>query len=197
MRGDSPQRARRAQSFLSIVAGIPAGWQLRIVLVMIGLTVLLTLVMRAIGASLVTGAAPKGIVSFELAGSVPAAEAILASWSPQARLSAALSLGVDYLYIPVYAATFSLLCRMASRRIKNLTRIGAWLGVVLAWGMLAAGVLDGIENFALIRVLFGDATTLCVKTAWLCASVKFSLIGLAGLYVVSVLLAILFEFLFR
>ena len=49
--------------------------------------------------NLVSTAAPNGIISFELAGSLERSQAILQSWSEQARSAALLIQGFDYLYL--------------------------------------------------------------------------------------------------
>jgi hypothetical protein len=49
-------------------------------------TLALTAVLQVIGRPLQTAAAPLGIVSFELAGTLAAAQAMLASWDPNAQL---------------------------------------------------------------------------------------------------------------
>ena len=63
------------------------------------LLVLLTLAvmfaMRTLDAPLRTGAAPQGIVSFELAGRLDKTRAVLDSWTPRARIFAGISLGLD------------------------------------------------------------------------------------------------------
>ena len=46
-----------------------------------------------------TPAAPQGIVSYELAGTLPRAQEILASWGERGRLFAGVGLGLDYLYL--------------------------------------------------------------------------------------------------
>jgi hypothetical protein len=189
----TPSQILKGLSF----TGIPSSQQLRYVLIAVGIMMLSSQLLSAIGAPLITPAAPNGIVSFELAGSLPAAEAMIQSWSPEARMAAALSLGLDFIYIVIYTTALSLLCIVASTRLQRMGRFGASLGSIIAWGLLVAGALDAIENIALLRLLFGDLSEFWVNTAWLCASVKFSLIFLAMIYILFGLVATATGFLFR
>lgn len=143
------------------------------------LLVALSAALAILGAPLVSDAAPNGIVSFELAGSAERAGRIVASWSAHARERAALTLGLDYVYLLVYPAWLSLACLLTARR-----RSGAWQrgGLALAWLVLAAGLCDAVENAALLRILEAGASPAAARLAWLCAAVKFALVLAAVLY---------------
>ena len=52
-------------------------------------------VLQALDSALRTDAAPYGILSFELAGNLANAQAMVTSWDEPARVRAALSLGFD------------------------------------------------------------------------------------------------------
>ncbi len=134
----------------------------------------------ALDAPLRTAAAPNGIVSFELAGSPEQAQAILASWDASARIAAGLSLGVDYLFMVLYALTIGLGCVLVG---EGLGGAPARLGVVLAWGQVLAAVLDAVENWALIRWLLGSRAGFWPSLAAGCATVKFALVGLGLAFV--------------
>jgi len=130
-----------------------------------------------------TPAAPFGTVSFELAGDVEKAGAMVASWDAGARLNAAFGLGFDFLFMPVYATALSLGVLLAQNR-----RRGVWpmLGKALGWGAFAATGFDAVENIALFAILGGHVTAPLPQIAFWCASIKFALIllglfyGLAG-----------------
>ena len=66
---------------------------------------------------------------------------------------AALSLGLDFLFLIFYSTAFSLACMLwgsgSSERIR-------FFGSLFAWISLFAGVFDGLENLALIQLLFGS-----------------------------------------
>ncbi len=155
--------------------------QARVLPPLIIATLALTAVLQAIGRPLQTAAAPLGIVSFELAGATAAAQTILASWDAFARQHAAFSLGLDYLYMPLYAVTIALACVRASATSLRSPQAVAMLGLLLAWGLGLAALLDAVENLALWQVLQGSTAGAWPATARWCAIAKFVLVG-AGLF---------------
>ena len=158
------------------------------------LAVLFSLVMQVVGAPLTTPPAPAGIVSFEFAGELGRARQIVASWDQRAQLHAALSLGLDYLYLVTYAVAIGTIClRLAAgwqTEQPGLARLGRWLGA----GQGLAALLDSVENVALIRLLLGSTSTFWPPLAWICAALKFSLVLLGLAYI---LVSLLLQFLRR
>jgi hypothetical protein len=145
-------------------------------------TLALTAVLQVLGRPLQTAAAPLGIVSFELAGTLAAAQAMIASWDSSAQRHAAFSLGLDYLYMPLYAVTIALACGRTAATSLRTPQAAAALGVLLAWGMGLAALLDAAENAALWQVLQGSAASTWPVVARWCAIVKFSLVAAGLLY---------------
>lgn len=150
----------------------------------------LTLFFNLTGGALKTAAAPAGIISYEFAGSLSNAQAMIASWGEHGRLVAALSLGLDFLYPLVYASAISLACVWASERVRAVAAAGslsspvvASVGVWLAWGIWLAALLDYTENVALVMVLLGSTSSFWPPLAFVCAAIKFTLIILGILYV--------------
>lgn len=140
-------------------------------------------VFSVIDAPLRTPAAPQGIISFELAGSVAASQAMLDSWDARARLYAAFGLGLDYLYMPSYALAIGLAAAWAGRQLGRRWRWLAGLGLALAWGLGLAALLDAVENFALTKMLLaGTAAAPWPGVAATCAAVKFALVILGLVY---------------
>ena len=125
---------------------------------------------------LVTPAAPKGIVSFELAGNLERSEAIIQSWSEQVRSVAMLIQGFDYLYLLIYPAWLSLSSIMLGAMLG-----GRWqsAGLVTGWAVLLAAPLDAVENYALIQQLMHGAAAGSAQLALWCAAAKFALIAWA------------------
>ena len=163
----------------------PEALRRRLLWISAGLSFVLMGVLTRIGVPLESEAAPRGIVSFELAGDASTAQAILDSWSDAARLHAALSLGLDYLFLVAYAVALSLACVEVAKRIAP-TGLGlARVGVLLAWGQLLAAGLDAIENFALIQLLLGSDGASWPGLAWWCAAIKFGWVGAGLLYVIG------------
>ena len=108
--------------------------RLRIVfLALLADTLLLSVVMGWAGQPLATPAAPNGIVSFELAGSAAASQAILDSWDARSQVHAAFIQGLDFLYLLVYAATFSLAGLYAAQVLQRLGWPLARLGNRYGW----------------------------------------------------------------
>jgi hypothetical protein len=144
--------------------------------------------MNIIGHPLVNETAPQGIVSFEFAGTVDAAQRMMDSWGPQGRISAGLSLGFDYLFLVVYALCIALGCVLISRAMQYRIKIFVPIGAILAWAQFLAAILDAIENFALIRVLFGATVDLWPALARLCAGPKFLIVSAGLLYLIIVII---------
>ncbi len=160
-------------------ASIPAARRRRLMWIFIGLALLLTFISTGINQPLRTAVAPQGIVSFEFAGDLATAQAIINSWDAQAKLRAAFGLGIDFLYPVVYGLAISLAVVAASGTFKGrLAQLGAWL----AWGVWLAAALDYIENIALWQLLQGSSNALLPQLAYWCAAFKFLLLILAILY---------------
>lgn len=156
-------------------------------------TLVIMLVMNFIGAPLVTAAAPFGIVSFELAWNASRAAEILASWDATARLYAAFSLGLDYLFMAVYSLALALgtllaADSLAARRWPPGGR-ARWLAVLFA----ASAIFDAGENAFLFWQLVAGPADAAAWAAALLAVIKFGLIFLGlvfGFYGLTVSLLV-------
>ena len=140
-------------------------------------------VLNLVGAPLNTPAAPLGIVSFELAGSSQRAQEILGSWDVHAQLRAAFSLGLDYVFMLAYSATIGLACIWAGEALQAYGWPLAGLGRLLAWSQWLAALLDGLENIALVAVLFGRVFAPWPQLAQWSAAAKFALVFAGMIYV--------------
>lgn len=150
--------------------------QRRALPLLIALALLLVAVMAGLGEPLRSPEAPRGILDFELAGSAARAGAIVDSWSPRARLYAALGLGLDYLFLVAYSAAVALACVRAAARLEPRAPAAAAVGRGLAWAQPLAAALDASENYGLIRLLLGDGRELWARLALACAIPKFALV---------------------
>lgn len=148
------------------------------------LTLLLFAIFRILDQPLRTAAAPNGIVSYELAGTPEKAFQILLSWetTPRAYSFAAFGLGIDYLFMPIYALALAFGTLLATEKHSGWLRS---LGVVAGYGAFAAALFDAVENFALIRVLLGAFEPLYPSIAALSATVKFGLLGFGLLVAIA------------
>ena len=144
-----------------------------------------TLIMQVVGAPLRTEAAPLGIISFEFAGTIDSAGAILASWDEAQRMQAAFSLGLDYLYMVIYALAISFSCLALAAAFRLRSTLLGGIGLALGWAQWLAAALDAMENYALLRLLFGASDPLWAQIAWWAAAVKFAFVMLGILYVLA------------
>jgi hypothetical protein len=144
---------------------------------------LLMVAQQVLGKPLITPAAPSGIVSFELAGSLSNARELLESWGPTGRVYAGLSLGTDYLFLVAYSIAISLGCVLASRRFLQRSGYLSGVGAILAWAIFGAALFDSVENYALIQLLLGAEQSLWPVLARICAIPKFLIVGLGLLYI--------------
>jgi hypothetical protein len=153
-------------------------------LALAGLVIASGLALRRLDASLRTPASPSGIVSFEFAGSRERADRMLEAWGEPGRRIAEQSLWLDFLFLAGYAPGLALLCAAAADRARSARPRRAALGDALAWGQLAAGGLDALENLALLRVVAGAQGEAWPILAAAFAAPKFALVGAAFAYLV-------------
>lgn len=129
-----------------------------------------------------TSAAPKGIVSFQMAGTLDEAANILASWDSDAISSARTSLWLDFLFAAAYVLTLLLITKHLSR-----DRPGVWERTVSRWVrslFVGAGACDVAENILLLNNLESPNDSISLA-ATLFALAKFTglILGLAGLVI--------------
>ncbi|MBI5302441.1 MAG: hypothetical protein HY868_09905 [Chloroflexi bacterium] len=151
--------------------------QNRAFIVMLPLTILAMFIEQVTGAPLKTDVAPSGIVSFEFAGKLSLAQAMVKSWGQVGQVYAGLNLGFDFVFIITYVICIGLGCVIVAR--------GGFLssaGIILAWAMFAAGLFDCIENYNLIQILLGLGQESSATIAEWCAIIKFTIVGLGLAY---------------
>lgn len=126
--------------------------------------------------------APVGIISFQFAGTVPQAQAMLDLWASRGVLPhAAFSTGLDCLFPVLYGTALAFACFWAAVQWEWRSPALARLMRLLAWGQWLAGGLDLVENTAqAVMILSGQAAAPLPELIWWCAGSKFALVG-AGL----------------
>ena len=182
------------------LAFVPNQYRKRIFFTFLFLTLILFGVFRVLDQPLHTRAAPNGIVSFELAGNASQAIAITREWKRSSLLLsavagqanpdivnipyafAAFGLGIDYLFMPLYAFALAFGTLLAAGRHTGWLRS---LGAAAGYGAFAAPFFDAVENFALFQVLLGKTFSPYPEIAFYCASMKFSLLILGLAYALS------------
>ncbi len=151
--------------------------QMNAFIAMLPLALLAMAIEQITGAPLRTSIAPLGILSFEFAGTLALAQAMVQSWGQIGQIYAGLNLGFDFVFIIAYVSAIGLGCVLVAR--------GGFLpsvGIVLAWALIVAGGLDCIENYNLIQILLGVGQESNAGIALWCALAKFAIVGLGLVY---------------
>lgn len=163
--------------------------QIPLFFVFLVLTLLVSTALMRLGRPLQRAGA--GIVAYELAGDLATAQRMRQQWGERGRLYAALNLGLDYLYLVLYPITIALGCVLVAEGQTAQGIFFSRVGILLAWAQFAAGLLDAVENYALIRLLLGADDERWPPLARGCALVKFGIVGLGLLYVLIGLVRVL------
>jgi hypothetical protein len=93
---------------------------------------------------------------------------------------------LDYGYMVSYGLFFAL----AGFAVRDTVRARGWprlaaLGTVVPFFALAAASFDASENAALLLTLAGHGGNFAPPFATVCSTIKFTLVGIAILYVLS------------
>jgi hypothetical protein len=126
-----------------------------------------------------------GVIQYEFVGSEDRAAEMLAEWGDAGQDDIRLSLWIDYGFMLVYGAFFTL-AGLATRDFARergkqaLASVGRWA----PWCAVGAAVFDAAENANLLLVLGGHGGSVSPPLATACASVKFLLITVAQVYVI-------------
>lgn len=153
-------------------------------------TVLIAAVLQYFGGQFATKRSATGeqydIVAFELAHTPGRAGRMMETWGEDGVRAAIYQTWVDFLFPLAYANLLALgvLALMSARGDGGLL---AGLGRALAYGQWLAGILDWIENGALLRVLSGAVYSGWTALAFYCAILKFGIIALALVYLLIML----------
>lgn len=122
------------------------------------------------------------IVDFELAGTEAKSREFIESWKGSERIRVGFGLGLDYLLIAAYVigsfGALTLIGRILGEH-RGRHSMFARAAVAIAWGAVAAGLLDAIENAALLRILLRGPEGSWAQTAASCAGLKFILLAVA------------------
>ena len=165
---------------------IPESKQKTIFIVLIVVTLIIMVCLQLLGEPLETSAAPLGIVSFEFAGDLQTAHTIIDSWNSVSLVYAGLNLGIDYVFLLAYSFSIALGCVLVARSIRLRVEALSTLGIMLAWAVFAAALLDAVENFALINLLLGSNNEVWAITAYWAALPKFVIVALGLIYILLI-----------
>jgi len=156
------------------------------------ISTILLIVLNTIDIPLQNSVAPNGIISFELAADYSESQEMIHSWNSKAKMYAAFSLGIDYLFLVAYGIFLSLLCAFLAFKV-SLRKFFYNAGILISYGVLLAAVLDAIENFALFKLLFGSSNEFYPLLASGSAIIKFMLVLLSFVYILSATILILVQ----
>lgn len=128
------------------------------------------------------------VFCFEFAWTAEKADSTLAAWGGNLHFLT-LGFGVDFVFLLAYPVVFFLGLQLlaAGIRVAWLSRVAAFMAPVV----LTSGVFDAVENICLLRYLFGHHDEWLLKTAGVCAGIKFGLLVLGGAVIISGLMALI------
>lgn len=149
-------------------------------------TIAMILVMGKTGKPLKTPSTPAGIVNLEFAYNKKKVDSVFKAWeinTPSSKINVAKTNTYwDFLFIFFYAG----LLYLASKKLSGIYRTGTGFekaGKRIAVLALNAGLLDVIENGCMLQLLNGNMQNWLATTATVCASVKFTFLFIAVMYV--------------
>jgi len=157
-------------------------------LVFFGISTLMLLITLSIVDQPLKNADSGGIIAYELAGSFDRSQEMLNSWDHNAKLYAAFSLGIDYLFMVAYSLFLALSIFKLSQNFVGRKEWLSRLGIYLTWAQFAAACFDAIENYFLFRLLLGSQTEIFSALAFYSSSIKFILIILGLIYIATALI---------
>jgi len=127
---------------------------------------------------------PYGIVSFEFISSMSNVNAVMQLWGGNGRAAVGFSLGIDYLYILAYSVLAIFCLLSTSKKVSACSTTLYKLSLVLAYTFPIAALCDAIENFGLLKLLFGSQNEVWALVAYYCATVKFSIVAICCVCIV-------------
>ena len=123
-----------------------------------------------------------GIVDFQLAKDLSVSKEIINSWNETSKIACGISLGIDFLFLISYCSLIAILIHQLNEKLWRKNSL-YYLGAFFIFITFFAGVLDAIENLALIELLLGSLQQKWTSISYYCAIPKFIIIGLGILYI--------------
>lgn len=125
-----------------------------------------------------------GIIEFEFVRSASRAARFLSEWGAGGRHTVRLLLWIDYGFMVSYGA-FVTLAGLATRDYgrESGRRAMAAAGRYVPWFAAAAAVFDACENALLLLIVGGHGGSTAPVVSTVCASIKWTLITIAVIYV--------------
>ena len=129
----------------------------------------------------------KQIVSFELAKTPEAASKIIKEWEENDLIiKVKKSIYLDFGFLFLYSLSIALGCLVISAFTRNhfLIQTGSVVSLIVPF----AGLFDVIENLAMLKTLSGEVTMLPVAITFWFASIKFFIVVVSLVFVISCLI---------
>lgn len=128
--------------------------------------------------------ATRGIVSLELAGSLEMAQSIVQSWRDNHAMGyAGFNIGLDYLFLILYACVIGLVCALIANGFSN-GHFFRKLGYFCSWIVVIAALFDAVENVAMIQLLTDSTEQIWITISYYFAIIKFTGVGIGIAYIV-------------
>ncbi len=152
----------------------------------------MAVVMTRNGATLKTPATPHGILDLELAYNSEKTSTVLNAWAPVNSIdniaAAKYNTWLDFIFIAFYPIFLFLACKKIS---KSFGGGFGRAGRLIAKGALAAGCLDVLENTGMLLTLSGSGSGMVAFCTAFCSMLKWMLVILALLYILTGMVALL------
>ena len=156
-------------------------------------TLAMVYVMRETGKTLKTGTTPKGILDLEFAHNSEKVEAVLNAWSVKGDTGSAIddakrNTYFDFIFLLFYSSFLYCSCILLGRSgsIPTIKK----LSVFFAIAALLAGLLDIMENIGMLQSLDGKVSDSIAIFTTFCAGIKWTLVILVILFLLTGLIAI-------
>ena len=157
-------------------------------------TLAMMFVMAKTGATLKTPATPMGILNLEFAYNTTKTATIINAWAPTNEinniLAAIYNTFYDFLFLIFYAGFLFLACNKIA---ANMQGPAAKAGQLFASGALLAGFLDLLENTGMLITLHGHGSSSVAFLTTFCSVIKWGLVIIAVLYLLTGLLLLAYR----
>ena len=177
------------ESFWHPMLLIPEGWFGRYWVLLVSGVMTAALIAALLTDGRELGRRGYDIVAFELAGTPDVVNRIFSAWEADGRAVARRNVWLDFPFILAYGVFFSTACVACTKSAAAVGMFDPRIGVVLAWGVLAACLCDVIEDIALLS-LFPSGTVPAEspfpRVAQVAAITKFALLFASWYYPIGV-----------
>jgi hypothetical protein len=139
--------------------------------------IIMIIVMRIVGHSLITPLSSRGIIDLEFARTEGRLNQLRLFWDP---VKVNTNIYLDFIFIAAYGWFFVTACLF----IRSRTNWMKWSNTFIALA-LSAAFFDVCENFLMLLVMNGRFNASVLQIVFYCALIKFLLIGAVILFVLG------------